>query len=216
MPVPFQGPAFALSSAGLASVAMSLGVFAPEVWTVLGVETSGCGFLPDRRPQILYERHIFHSLTGGQFDDGNISDPTPGGYGAAGAHQYERLSAAINLDSEAALKSTSWGIGQVMGMNFAIAGFPDVDSMVAEMSRSEDQQLAAVGAFLIAKELHLSLRAHDWTTFARGYNGPNYAINHYDSRLNAEFQKFSSGQLPDLLARAAQLYLTYLGFHPGP
>lgn len=215
MALSFQGTALALSGSGLTSVASSLGVFAPEVWTVLGVETSGCGFLPDRRPQILYERHIFHQLTGGQFDDGDISDPTPGGYGPEGAHQYDRLTAAMLLDRTAALKSTSWGIGQVMGMNFAMAGFPDVDTMVAAMSQSEDQQLAAVGAFLIANNLQLSLRAHDWTMFARGYNGPNFAINHYDSRLNGEFQKFSAGPLPDLLARTVQLYLIYLGFHPG-
>jgi hypothetical protein len=216
MPLLFQGPALALSSTGLTSVASSLGVFAPEVWTVLGVETSGCGFLGDRRPQILYERHIFHQLTGGQFDDGDISDPSPGGYGPEGAHQYDRLAAAIQLDRVAALKSASWGIGQILGKNFALAGFPDVETMVAAMSESEDKQLAAVGSFLASTNLQLPLRAHDWTTFARGYNGPNFAINHYDSRLNGEFQKYSAGPLPDLLARAAQLYLIYLGFHPGP
>jgi peptidoglycan hydrolase-like protein with peptidoglycan-binding domain len=70
--------------------------------------------------------------------------------------------------------------------------------------------------FLVASKLRASLQAHDWTTFARGYNGPNFAINRYDVRLNAEFQKFSVGVLPDLHVRATQLYLTYLGFHPGP
>jgi len=205
-----------MSSDGLASVASMLGVFAPEIWTVLAVETSGCGFLPDRRPQILYERHIFHRLTQGEFDDGDISDPTPGGYGPGGAHQYDRLAKAIVLDRTAALKSASWGIGQILGTNFAMAGFTDVDSMVAAMCASEDQQLTAVGNFLTASKLAAPLRAHDWTSFARGYNGPNFAINQYDSKLNGEFQRFSFGQLPDLVARAAQLYLTYLGFHPGP
>ena len=91
MPLPFQGTAWALSSNGLAAVASSLAVFAPEIWTVLAVETSGCGYLPDRRPQILYERHVFHRLTGGRYDDGDISDSSRGGYGARGAHQYDRL-----------------------------------------------------------------------------------------------------------------------------
>jgi hypothetical protein len=35
MTIPFQGAAFALSSDGLATVASNLGVFAPEIWTVL-------------------------------------------------------------------------------------------------------------------------------------------------------------------------------------
>jgi N-acetylmuramidase/Putative peptidoglycan binding domain len=214
--LPFCGQAWALSSTGLAAVAKNLGVFAPEIWTVLAVETSGCGFLPDRRPQILYERHIFHRLTNGLFDDGDISDPAPGGYGPTGAHQYDRLSIAILKNRSAALQSASWGIGQIMGENFSQAGFQNIEEMVAAMSQSEDQQLTAIASFLIARKLHASLQTHDWSTFARGYNGPNYVINRYDVRLNGEFQKYSSGVLPDLNVRAAQLYLTYLGFHPGP
>lgn len=215
-PFPFQGTAWALSSNGLAGVASSLGVYAPEIWTVFAVETSGCGYLADRRPQILFERHIFHRLTKGQYDDGQISDPSLGGYGPRGAYQYDRLAMAITKDRIAALQSASWGIAQIMGENYALAGFQNAQDMVAAMSQSEDQQVVAMGSFLVSTRLQASLQAHDWTTFARGYNGPNYAINRYDIRLHAEFQKYSSGVLPDLNVRAAQLYLTYLGFHPGP
>src|ERR1700704_2753875 len=123
MPLPFQGTALALSSEGLAAVAGSLGVHAPEIWAVLAVETKGCGYLPDRRPQILYERHIFHRLTQGRFDDGDVSDLTPGGYGSRGAQQYDRLAKAIERDRRAALQSASWGIGQIMGENYELAGF---------------------------------------------------------------------------------------------
>lgn len=216
MPLPFQGTARALSQDGLAAVASSLGVFAPEIWTVLTVETSGCGYLPDRRPQILYERHVFHRLTGGKYDDDDISAPSPGDYGASGGHQYERLSLAMAKNRNAALQSVSWGIGQILGEYFAAAGFADVEAMVAAMSQSEDRQLAAMGNFLISNRLERALQTHDWTVFARGYNGPNYAINRYDVRLTAAYQKYSSAPLPDLNARAVQLYLTYLGFDPGP
>jgi len=214
--IPTQGTALALSGDGLAAVCSQLGVHAPEVWTVLAVETSGCGYISDRRPTILYERHYFSRLTKGRFDDGDISDPKAGGYGPTGSHQYDRLSKAAALDANAALRSASWGLGQVMGANFAIAGFPDVQGMVAAMYDSEDLQLAAMAGFLTSTKLNRALQVHDWPSFARGYNGENFAINHYDSRLNGEFQKFSSGVLPDLNVRAAQLYLTYLGFHPGP
>lgn len=103
-----------------------------------------------------------------------------------------------------------------MGEHFAEAGFKNVEDMVAAMVQSEDAQLAAMGNFLVASRLRAALQAHDWTTFARGYNGSNFVINRYDVRLNGEFQKFSAGALPDLSVRASQLYLTYLGFHPGP
>jgi hypothetical protein len=216
LPLPFQGAAEALSSHGLGAVSQKLGVHAPEIWTILAVETSGCGYLPDLRPQILYERHIFHHLTAGRYDDGDISDPTPGGYGPSGAHQYDRLALAVAKDRTAALQACSWGIGQIMGENFALAGFVDVEQMVTAMEASEDQQLTGMANFLVNSRLNVSLQAHDWASFARGYNGPNYAINRYDVRLNGEFQKCSASGIPDLHVRAAQLYLTYLGFHPGP
>src|SRR5437762_3267032 len=143
----FQGPAIALSSDGMAIVAEALHVRNPEIWAVLAVETSSCGYLPDRRPQILFERHIFHRLTNGKYDDGDTSDPTPGGYGARGAPQYDRLNRAILKDRAAAVQSASWGLGQIMGMNFEKAGFQDVEDMVAAMSDSEDRQLMAMANF---------------------------------------------------------------------
>src|ERR1700730_591474 len=89
--VPFQGNAFGLSSDGLARVSSDLGVHASEIWTVVAVETSGCGFLADGRPQILYERHIFHRLTQGRYDDGDIRDPKPrGNSGATGWLELSR------------------------------------------------------------------------------------------------------------------------------
>ncbi|HVT14876.1 MAG TPA: N-acetylmuramidase domain-containing protein [Thermoanaerobaculia bacterium] len=215
MPLEFVSRSLALSRDGLDTTARSLAVGAPEIWSLLAVETSCRGFLADRRPQILFERHIFHKLTGGRFDDGQISDPTPGGYGKGGAHQYDRLAQAIAKDRAAALQSASWGLGQILGVNFALAGFADVEAMVAAMSDSEDGQLAAVASFLQGSRLDAPLQAHDWTAFARGYNGKSFAKNQYDTRLRAEFQKFSAGAVPDVDIRAAQLYLMFLGFDPG-
>jgi hypothetical protein len=212
----FVGSSLALSGEGVASAAASVGASSQELWAVLGVETSGCGFLADRRPQILFERHTFHALTHGQFDDGDISDPSPGGYGATGAFQYERLQRAMACDRTAALRSTSWGLGQILGLNCPMAGFHDVDTFVESMCDSEDAQLSAVTAFIRSAGLAGALRAHDWASFARGYNGADYARNQYDIRLRGEYQKCAAGLLPDLHVRAIQLYLRYQGFNPGP
>jgi hypothetical protein len=211
----FVGSSLALSSNGFSTVAQSLGIQAPAIWSVLAVETQSCGFLPDRRPQILYERHIFHQLTGGRFDDGDISSPTPGGYGPPGAYQYDRLAKAIALDREAALESASWGLAQILGENFAEAGFPDVETMVTAMTESEDAHLEAFCSFLQSNHLASALESQDWASFARGYNGPDYAKNRYDVNLGAEYQKYSHGAMPDLDVRAAQIYLTYAGFDLG-
>jgi hypothetical protein len=214
----FVGKSEPLTGAGLAAAASDLKVKAPEVWTILTVETGGCGYLGDRRPPILFERHIFSQLTKGKFDKANpdIGNKEQGGYGAGGAAQYDKLTRAIALDRGAALQSASWGLGQVLGTNFKMAGFADVEAMVTAMCDSEDAQLLAVSGFLRSKKLDNALQAHDWTSLARGYNGKNFAENNYDTKLRGEFLKLSGGSLPDLTLRATQIYLIFLNFHPGP
>jgi hypothetical protein len=212
----FVGQSLALSTTGFSNAMLALNTKTAEVWSVLSVETSGSGFLADRRPKILFERHVFSRLTDGQFDASHpdVSSPTPGGYGAGGSHQYDRLTEAISLNEDAALKSASWGVAQIMGNNFVSAGFASVQDMVQAMVSSEDAQMAAFSAFLLSKKLDRALAIHDWTTFAKGYNGPNFAENNYDGQLRDFFSKFSTGPLPDLDVRAAQVYLTFRHFDP--
>src|SRR5215469_5642336 len=206
-----------LTADGLNEASASLNVAQAELWSVISVETSGSGFLADRSPKILFERHVFHRLTNGQFDadDPDISQPSAGGYGPGGSHQYDRLAAAIAFDRAAALQSASWGLGQVLGENFQTAGFRDVEAMVQSMVASEDNQFAAMAAFMKSNGLDHPLRDHDWAGFARRYNGPNFAANNYDGLLADAFHRYSTGSLPDLRVRQVQVLLTYKGFSPG-
>jgi hypothetical protein len=215
---PSSSAALPLDEGGVSQVLESLDIRAPELWAVLTVETRGCGFLADRRPAILFERHVFSRLTGGRFDSSrpDVSNPVAGGYGAGGAAQYGRLEAALELDAVAALMSASWGIAQIMGENHRLAGFSSVEAMVESMRAGENEQLLALARFLEASGLEKPLRGHDWTAFARGYNGPAYAKNNYDTRLAGAHARFAMGQLPDLTVRAAQVYLFFLGYEPGP
>jgi N-acetylmuramidase/Putative peptidoglycan binding domain len=192
----------------------SIGTKAAELWAVISVETSGCGYFNDRRPQILYERHLFFKMTQGRFPVSDINSPDPGGY-AGGVAEYDRLARAVTLDQNAAIQSASWGIGQVLGQNFKAAGFSDAASMVNAMCLGEDAQVLSVCNFLAANGLDRALRNHDWSGFARGYNGPNFAKFSYDTKLLQNFQKYSVGSLPDLTIRAAQLMLLFLNFSIG-
>jgi hypothetical protein len=63
-----RGKGLPMTADGMSKVCDRLNVGEPEIWAVLMVETRGCGFLADRRPQILFERHIFSKQTGGRFD----------------------------------------------------------------------------------------------------------------------------------------------------
>ena len=213
----FLGAALPLDQAGLAAVLQMLETGAAEMWSVLTVETAGCGFDAFGRPRILFERHKFSAATQGRYDQDypDISNPLPGGYGDMDA-QYGRLERAIALERCAALNSTSWGIGQIMGFNATSAGYSDAEAMVAAMMDSESNQLLAIARFLKNSKLDVPLRQRDWATFAAGYNGPAYEKNQYDVRLQTAYSGFSAGRMPDLQARAAQLLLTYLGYQPGP
>jgi hypothetical protein len=219
----------ALSVEAFEAQAARLGVGMAEFWAVIEIEARGEGFFvggdKHRLPQILYERHIFSRETGHRFDGARPDISSRTGYifetGAPARDrygplddQYPRLVEAAALDREAALKSASWGLGQIMGFNFAPAGYGDVETFVAAMRRSEDLQFEAFTNFLINMELAGKLRARDWAEFARGYNGPTYARFSYDSRLAMRYSQLKT-RTPDILLRQAQIYLKFLGRYGG-
>lgn len=211
----FTGTGALLTQKGWKIVIDRLGVPDAALWAVLSVETGGVGHLPDRRPRILYERHVFHQRTGGRFDGSHpdLSSQSPGGY-EGGAAEYGSLKRAMLLDRQAALESASWGLGQVMGYHADSLGYAGIDAMIERFKEGEDAQLDACAAFIMKrKELHKAFQAQDWARFAFFYNGANYAKNHYDVKLAAAFGKHSA-KPPNLATRAAQARLTYLGYNP--
>jgi hypothetical protein len=213
----FKKKGLPMTAEGMLKVCDMLDVGEPEIWAVLTVETRGFGFLSDRRPQILFERHIFSKQTNRQFDSSHpgISNRRPGGY-KGGSREYDRLEEAMRLDEEATLKSASWGLAQMMGFNFALAGYDSVRDMINAFVDNEDAHLESMGNFILARSnCRRGIQRQDWATFAACYNGPNFRINDYDNRLAAAHAK-SSRTLPDIRLRAAQVGLTYLDMDPGP
>ena len=222
----FAGKGRPLDDAAMQSAIEALGMAAasdmPVLWSVLTVESRGFGFLADRRPKVLFERHVFHRETGGQFSASapDLSAKSGGGY-IGGAAEYDRMARALKLcrdaglGDEPALRSASWGLGQVMGFNAIASGFKSAADMAGRMAESEAAQLTGMVGFMRSESLDAKLKAHDWTGFARKYNGATFWQNQYDVKLKAAFEKFSSGVSRDLRARAAQAALVFLGYHPG-
>ena len=56
----FVGDGTPLNAAQVAQLPEMSEVTIEELWAVISVETSGCGFLPSRKPKMLFERHVFH------------------------------------------------------------------------------------------------------------------------------------------------------------
>lgn len=200
-----------LTDAGLQAACEVLRAPSRNLWAVLLVESSGFGFLDDRRPKVLFERHIFHRLTAGRFDRTapDLSDPKPGGYGPVGPRQHQRLVAAMALDATAAVQAASWGLGQVLGEFFAPCGYESAAAFVADARRGEDEQLLAMVRLIRADHLHLALANEDWPRFARGYNGAGYRRSGYDRKLAEAFASLERAGLPDLARRAAMLERAY-------
>ncbi len=162
------------------------------VMTVITKESTRAGFDGDDRPTILFERHIFfRQLTARNLiklrdqvvaERPDLCSSTPGGYGKY-SQQHSRLDSATKYHRECALLSCSWGMMQVMGFNYKAAGFDSVQKFINAMYESEYQQVRAGLNFMKSANCLDDLKACKWASFAKKYNGPNYAINHYDTDL---------------------------------
>ena len=193
-----------LSPESWARAAELLDAEVAAVRAVARVEAGPWGaFLRSGEPVILFERHLFRRETGGRYDafrvpglgepEAIISSPRTGGWGPLGV-QHKRLAAAAALDRPAALRSTSWGLFQILGRNHALAGFPRLEDFVAATRRDVDAHLAAFVAFVASQpRMARALREKDWATFARLYNGPAYRANEYDLKLAAAYEAEQPG-----------------------
>lgn len=191
-PAPSPRAPPALTAQNITEAATALSCDEAVIRTVCAVESNGHGFAPDGRAIILFEPHVFSRLTAHQFDStyGGVSYPRWGTrpYPPTQAARWDQLLFAAKLDHDAAFKSASWGLFQLMGFNFGACGFASVDAMVSAMAQSEGDQLMAFVRFCLTNKLDGALRAHDWEAFARGYNGPG-AVKDYATKLTSAFER---------------------------
>ena len=188
-----------LSEADLERAAERLGVQLAALKAVNAVESNGRGFLDDGRPVILYERHIaYHLLEENEEAEAlhakypNLINPKRGGY-LGNAAEWSRLSRARQIMSpDVADQSCSWGQFQIMGFHWQALGYDSIANFVSAMHRSEADQLDALCRFIEADAaLHKALKARNWATFARLYNGPAYKANSYDTRLASAYARYN-------------------------
>lgn len=194
MDLSFRGAAKRLDDIDLPKLGALLGVGEDELHAFLDVETRGHGFDDLGRPLILFEPHIFYKLLSGAERDRAVRDGLAyKNYGAKPypRDSYPRLVAAYKINPQAALKATSWGLGQVLGANHEVAGWATVEEFVEAMLADEENHLKASVNFIIAKHLDDELRAHNWAGFAAGYNGSSYKRNRYDVKMAESFAKWS-------------------------
>jgi len=195
----FKGAALPMQPEDVATVAAEIGVEEAALRAVLAVESAGSGFDKAGRPKALFERHHFfkhlkakpveldQAVAMGLAYPKWGEKPYPKGSDAV----YAEIAAAYDIDADAALLSTSWGLGQVMGSNFKMVGCDSVAKMLAQAMDGEIHQLRHMTGFIKSAGLIDNLQALDWAGFAKGYNGPGYAKNQYDVKLAAAYTKFT-------------------------
>ena len=202
----FNGAARRLDDEDLPRIGDRIGVGEDEIHAVLDVETAGSGFDRQGRPKMLFEPHIFwrelrdHPAAQAEAAQAGLAYRRWGEQRYP-SDSYPRLSEAMalcdrhGLGIEPALRSASWGLGQIMGFNASLAGFDSASAMVSDFLDDEERHLDAMVTFIINNHLDDELRAHDWRGFARGYNGAGYARHGYHTRLEARFNWWS--EVPD-------------------
>ena len=174
------------------AAASKLGCEVAAIKAVAITETGGSGSYfteggDNIVPSILFERHYFHQATGGVYDMAHpeISNRNQGGYGSYSI-QYKKLLKAHSLNSNAALKSASWGKFQIMGMFHQNAGYDTVEEFVFDISLSEKNHLKAFVNFILADpRLARAIVAKNWGQFASVYNGPRH--NGYDIKMRDNY-----------------------------
>lgn len=188
----FKGEAKRLDDIDLPRIGAMIGVGEDEIHAVMDVEAGGSGFDSQGRPRMLFEPHIFYRhLKGAQRAKAvKAGLAYPKWRRNYPKDSYPRLAKAMAINSTAALKSASWGLGQVMGFNHAAVGYSTVQSMVKAFVADEEHHLAAMVAFIKNNHLDDELRDHNWAGFARGYNGSGYRKNRYHTKLAAAFAKW--------------------------
>lgn len=105
---------------------------------------------------------------------------------------YKRLVKAYQLDQNAALESCSWGSFQIMGEYWKIMGYESAKDFTKAMSRSPREQIKAFVRYIdrVNPIIKKHLKAKDWVKTAEAYNGPGYADNNYDKKLEAAYKKY--------------------------
>lgn len=195
----FQGRATRLAQGDMGDAAKELGVETAVLLAFTEVEAAGKGFDNQGRPKMLFEPHVFYR------ELGNTSARSvavqlglayakwlPGKYPS---DSYPRLMRAIEINETAALRSASYGLGQILGSNHLACGHASVQDMVSAAMGSERAQLFQMVTLMRTWGMASMLTGKDftqpdaWRKAAAKWNGAGYATHNYHGRMAAAYAK---------------------------
>lgn len=181
------------STFGIEEFAQENNIDVNRVLAILNVESNKKYFYQDGHPIVRFEctRYNGKVVRNQQVP----CDTSSFKYGSAADTGYEAFKRALAKNEEQALLQTSFGVGQVMGFNYAMLGFDSVYELNQSMF-TEDGQISAFLKYLVIADERLleELQSEkiDWRIVAEIYNGEDYMINNYHVKLEDAYNSLIS------------------------
>lgn len=174
-----KGGGMGLAWEAVAKAARELGVCPCFIWAVASNESGVKGFDGAGQVLVRFERHVFKR----ELRKRGLAQTTTGEVEKLEGVRWDTVHKAVAIHEEAALRATSFGMFQIMGFNHEAAGFGSVRDFVAAQAEGTQRQLESFCAFVRHERLAVLMKNNDYKGFARRYNGPAFADNQYDSKL---------------------------------
>ncbi|CAH5137300.1 hypothetical protein AI2839V1_1034 [Enterobacter cloacae] len=160
------------------------------------------GFNALNLPIIAYEGHIFRKYTKRKYDQTHPflsykyvkkAGPEWQKNNIDQLSAWNTLAKAYALDAEAAIKSCSWGMFQIMGFNYESCGYKDLGTFLKDMKSNAGKQL---NAFLHLCNKNSSLLSamvnKDFYNMAFNYNGSDFGD--YDVKIRRTYESLEKGR----------------------
>lgn len=191
----YNGSATPLQDGDVVKVAGSIDVPEAALRAVIETETAGKGFDSGGHPIFLFEPHLFYRNVPKQKLATAIRQGLayprwkgPGSYPKTPALRWQQFQKAVALDETAAIKSASWGLGQILGSEYSEAGYSNPQELLVAFADSELNQIQGMANLIKHRGLDADMRKFpDMAAcrhFALRYNGKQYEKNNYHNKLH--------------------------------
>lgn len=184
-----------LTDADFRKAAEELGVEVAAIKAVVRIEAGAKmeGFWAPGVPVINFDRSMYNKSRAPRSVKASSSEKVPDGIKSTyGRREWSQLVAARKVNLDKANMGTFWGMFQIGGFNYKLCGCSSVQEFVDRMSYSEFEQLELFCNFIRNSGMLDALKAKNWSSFARKYNGPSYARRGYHTRMASEYRKFKA------------------------
>lgn len=176
-------------------LAKTCGIEAAAILAFIDVETGGKGFDPTTGKILI------------QFEPAWFRKQAP--YAPSGkwsvnkvevqSREWIAFNDAFSKNPDAAMRSTSIGLGQIMGFHYRRLGYTTVGTMWDDAKKGIDRQFWQIVKFISTDaNLFVAVKNHDWDKVASLYNGAGYKAlalkigrESYDISLKKAYIKYS-------------------------